>query len=108
MSRIRCNLCHISGAGYVHSEVGEGPGCLALRCAQPDCSAILGDEMVLKLVDQEDRQKFLKYARRSYVEDNRMVRRGNLACPMHCSMERLAAVSSHMWSSFCPPQNMVH
>lgn len=34
---------------------------------------MLGDEMVLQLVDGEDRQKFLKYARRSYVEDNRMV-----------------------------------
>jgi hypothetical protein len=29
--------------------------------------------MVLRLVDDADRDKFAKYARRSYVEDNRMV-----------------------------------
>ncbi|GAQ91019.1 hypothetical protein KFL_007140020 [Klebsormidium nitens] len=72
----RCGhlYCKDCWKGYVHSEVGEGPGCLTLRCAQPDCNAVLGDEMVLQLVDEEDRKKFLKYARRSYVEDNRMAK----------------------------------
>lgn len=63
----------MSYAGYIHTSVHDGPGCLTLRCPDPSCSAAVGEDMVLSLVSGEDRIKYTRYLLRSYVEDNRKV-----------------------------------
>lgn len=59
--------------GYMHTAINDGPGCLTLRCADPSCGATIGESMVLDLVSAEDREKYIRYLLRSYVEDNRKV-----------------------------------
>ena len=60
-------------AGYIHTSVNDGPGCLSLRCPVPSCGAAVDENMVLSLVSDEDRIKYTRYLLTSYVEDNRKV-----------------------------------
>jgi hypothetical protein len=60
--------------GYIHTAINDGPGCLSLRCADPPCEAIVGEDLVYDLVSEDDRRKYTHYLLRSYVEDNRKVR----------------------------------
>ena len=60
--------------GYIHTAINDGPGCLSLRCPSLDCNAAIGEELVLPLVSEEDRKKYMRYILRSYVEANRKVR----------------------------------
>uniref|UniRef100_A0A0E0H2I1 RBR-type E3 ubiquitin transferase n=1 Tax=Oryza nivara TaxID=4536 RepID=A0A0E0H2I1_ORYNI len=46
-------------------------GCLMLRCPDPSCTAAVGQDMINSLADDEDREKYGRYLRRSYIEDNR-------------------------------------
>lgn len=68
-----CMMTMIRCAGYIHTSVSDGPGCLTLRCPGPSCHAAVGEDMVLSLVSDEDRMKYNRYLLRSYVEDNRKV-----------------------------------
>ncbi|XP_057861855.1 probable E3 ubiquitin-protein ligase ARI8 isoform X2 [Cryptomeria japonica] len=73
MKAIACGhqFCDTCWAGYIHTSIGDGPGCLTLRCPDPSCVAAVGEDMVLSLVSDEDRIKYMRYLLRSYVEDNR-------------------------------------
>eukprot|EP00850_Spirogloea_muscicola_P007257 SM000036S13301 [mRNA] locus=s36:396602:401301:- [translate_table: standard] len=64
-------FCEACWQGYMHSAIGDGPGCLTLRCPDPSCGAAVGEDMVLSLVDAEHRAKYTRYLLRSYIEDNR-------------------------------------
>ncbi|KAL3678281.1 hypothetical protein R1sor_021237 [Riccia sorocarpa] len=64
-------FCEACWRGYIHTAVCDGPGCLTLRCADPACGSAIGENMVLELVNEEDRRKYIRYLLRSYVEDNR-------------------------------------
>lgn len=44
-----------------------------LRCPDPTCRAAVGLDMVDTMASPEDREKYARYLRRSYVEDNRKV-----------------------------------
>lgn len=44
-----------------------------LRCPDPTCRAAVGLDMVDTMASREDREKYARYLRRSYVEDNRKV-----------------------------------
>ncbi|CAM6037537.1 unnamed protein product [Sphagnum compactum] len=66
-----CNSCW---TGYIHTAINDGPGCLSLRCADPPCEAIVGEDLVYDLVSEDDRRKYSRYLLRSYVEDNRKVK----------------------------------
>lgn len=44
-----------------------------LRCPDPSCSAAIGQDMVIKLVSNDDKEKYNRYFLRSFVEDNRKV-----------------------------------
>jgi len=63
------HFCDTCWAGYIHTSINDGPGCLTLRC--PDCVAAVGEDMVFSLVSTEDRKKYMDYLLRSYVEGNR-------------------------------------
>lgn len=64
-------LCYI--VGYISTSINDGPGCLMLRCPDPSCAAAVGQDMVDSLASEEDREKYSRYIRRSYIEDNKMV-----------------------------------
>ncbi|XP_022720182.1 probable E3 ubiquitin-protein ligase ARI8 [Durio zibethinus] len=63
-----CNSCW---AGYISTAINYGPGCLILSCPDPPCAAAVGQDMINALASDEDREKYLRYFIRSYVEDNR-------------------------------------
>nr|CAB3484958.1 unnamed protein product [Digitaria exilis] len=41
------------------------------RCPDPSCAAAVGQDMINALADDEDKEKYGRYLRRSYIEDNR-------------------------------------
>ncbi|KAE9600394.1 hypothetical protein Lal_00045480 [Lupinus albus] len=57
--------------GYISTSINDGPGCLTLRCPDPICGAAVGQDMINLLVSDEDKEKYDRYLRRSYIEDNK-------------------------------------
>ncbi|XP_022992199.1 probable E3 ubiquitin-protein ligase ARI8 [Cucurbita maxima] len=64
-------FCANCWEGYITTSINDGPGCLALRCPDPSCSAVVDQDMINSLVSNEDRKKYARYLLRSYVEDNK-------------------------------------
>lgn len=44
-----------------------------LRCPDPSCVAVVGQDMITLLASDEDKEKYVRYFIRSYVEANRKV-----------------------------------
>jgi ariadne-1 len=44
-----------------------------LRCPDPSCAAAVGQDMINSLAADDDKEKYGRYLRRSYIEDNRKV-----------------------------------
>ena len=44
-----------------------------LRCPDPSCGAAVGQNMIDKLVSDDDKEKYSRYLLRSYIEDNKTV-----------------------------------
>ncbi|PWZ38753.1 putative E3 ubiquitin-protein ligase ARI8 [Zea mays] len=63
--------CFISFACYISTAISDGPGCLMLRCPDPSCAAAVGQDMINSLAADDDKEKYGRYLRRSYIEDNR-------------------------------------
>lgn len=59
--------------GYITTSINDGPGCLLLRCPDPSCRASVGQDMILKLASEEDKEKYARYFVRSYIEDKKKV-----------------------------------
>lgn len=59
--------------GYISTSINDGPGCLMLRCPDPNCGAAIGQDMIDLLASNEDKQKYDRYLLRSYIEDNKKV-----------------------------------
>ncbi|CAL5026708.1 unnamed protein product [Urochloa decumbens] len=64
-------FCSTCWRGYISTAINDGPGCLMLRCPDPSCAAAVGQDMINALADDEDKEKYGRYLRRSYIEDNR-------------------------------------
>ncbi|CAA7045543.1 unnamed protein product [Microthlaspi erraticum] len=61
-----CNTCW---TGYITAKVNDGAGCLMVKCPEPSCSAVVGQDMIYKFVSkEEDKEKYDRYLLRSYVE----------------------------------------
>ncbi|CAD6260435.1 unnamed protein product [Miscanthus lutarioriparius] len=73
MSAAACGhpFCGTCWRGYISTAISDGPGCLMLRCPDPSCAAAVGQDMINSLADDEDKEKYGRYLRRSYIEDNR-------------------------------------
>ncbi|XP_073003157.1 probable E3 ubiquitin-protein ligase ARI8 isoform X2 [Typha latifolia] len=73
MSAAACGhpFCGACWRGYIGTSVSDGPGCLLLRCPDPSCGAAVGQDMINLLATDEDKEKYTRYLRRSYIEDNR-------------------------------------
>ncbi|KAL9165060.1 hypothetical protein ABFS82_06G146600 [Erythranthe guttata] len=61
-------FCPDCWKSYVSSSIKDGPGCLSLRCPEPECKAMVGPEFVESLASEEDKDKYYRYLLRSYVE----------------------------------------
>lgn len=82
--------------------IGDGPGCLSLRCPTPECRAAVGDDMILRLAHPNQKLQFRKFLLRSYVDSSTNVK----WCPAPgCAF----AVVMDSWrtgpSSFAPRSN---
>ncbi|KAJ1276723.1 hypothetical protein BS78_05G236400 [Paspalum vaginatum] len=55
---------------YIGAAVGEGARCLSLRCLDPSCSAAVARELVDAAAGGADRERYARFALRSYVEDS--------------------------------------
>ncbi|CAN6268355.1 unnamed protein product [Urochloa humidicola] len=73
MSAAACGhpFCSTCWRGYISTAINDGPGCLMLRCPDPSCAAAVGQDMINALAVDEDKEKYGRYLRRSYIEDNR-------------------------------------
>lgn len=73
MSAAACGhpFCSACWGGYISTAINDGPGCLMLRCPDPSCAAAVGQDMINSLANEEDKEKYGRYLRRSYIEDNR-------------------------------------
>ncbi|CAH2059885.1 unnamed protein product [Thlaspi arvense] len=61
--------CKACWTGYMSSKIDDGPGCLLVNCPEPSCSAVVGQDMIDKVVSkEEDKEKYHRYFLRSYVE----------------------------------------
>ncbi|KAK4483388.1 hypothetical protein RD792_010574 [Penstemon davidsonii] len=67
-------FCDTCWRAYIGTSINDGPGCLMLRCPDPCCGAAIGQDMINKLVPDEDKEKYKRYLVRSYVEDSRKIK----------------------------------
>ncbi|CAN6826263.1 unnamed protein product [Brassica oleracea] len=64
-----CKNCWTS---YITEKINNGPGCLMIKCPEPSCSAVAGQNMIDKLITiEEDKEKYYRYFLRSYVKEGR-------------------------------------
>ncbi|KAF7081713.1 hypothetical protein CFC21_085626 [Triticum aestivum] len=66
-SHFYCDGCW---RGYVGAAVGDGPRCLSLRCPDPACSAAVVGGLVDAVAGAADRERYVRFALRSYVEES--------------------------------------
>lgn len=63
--------CVTCWKGYITAAINDGPGCLLLRCPEPSCRAVVGQDVIHELASEEEKEKFSRYFFRSYIEDKR-------------------------------------
>ncbi|KAK1381780.1 hypothetical protein POM88_019515 [Heracleum sosnowskyi] len=68
------SFCSVCLEIYVSRAIHDGPGCLLLRCPDPACHAVIGEDMVDFLVSDEDKKKYKEFLFRSYVENNKKIK----------------------------------
>ncbi|CAN6382024.1 unnamed protein product [Urochloa humidicola] len=66
-SHFYCDACW---RGYIRAAVADGPRCLSLRCPDPACPAAVVRELVDDVAAGGDRERYARFALRSYVEEN--------------------------------------
>ncbi|PRQ42738.1 putative aminoacyltransferase, E1 ubiquitin-activating enzyme [Rosa chinensis] len=73
-------FCGDCWTGYITKLINEeGPACLVLRCPEPDCSAVVGPDLVQNVMlatNQEDEcyKRYKHYLLRSYLEDRKLIK----------------------------------
>lgn len=63
--------CTTCWKGYITTSINDGPGSLLLKCPDPSCRGAVGQDMILKLASDEDKEKYSRYVVRSYIEDKK-------------------------------------
>lgn len=60
--------------GYISNSISEGSGCLSLRCPDPNCDAVVTQELVNLIVSDDDKLRYGVFCLGAYVEGNERVR----------------------------------
>ncbi|CAA7041657.1 unnamed protein product [Microthlaspi erraticum] len=71
IARVSCGhpYCKTCWTCYITSKINDGPVCLNVKCPEPSCPAVVGKDMVNKVISkEEDREKYERFFFRSYVE----------------------------------------
>ncbi|KAK9067022.1 hypothetical protein SSX86_014346 [Deinandra increscens subsp. villosa] len=68
------SFCKTCWSSYVCTSVNDGPGCLTLRCPDPDCDAAVGPDMISKLSSPNERKRYDLFSLRTYVESNKKIK----------------------------------
>ncbi|CAN0872837.1 Probable E3 ubiquitin-protein ligase ARI7 [Linum grandiflorum] len=79
-------FCSVCWRQYVKKSIDDGPMCLKLRCPEPSCGVAAGDDLISRIANPKGLKKYINFAFRSYVEDNR----GRKWCPApdcECAVE---------------------
>uniref|UniRef100_A0ACD5YG22 Uncharacterized protein n=1 Tax=Avena sativa TaxID=4498 RepID=A0ACD5YG22_AVESA len=66
--------CHECWEGYISTSINDGAGCLALRCPEPSCTAMVLEETINRLAKDEDKVKYKQLLLHSYIEDSRKIK----------------------------------
>jgi ariadne-1 len=72
-ARCRHRYCKDCWAGYVNVAIDGGPACLDLRCPDPKCIAVVPTAVVTEVASVPAREKYTRFAVRSFVEDNKQL-----------------------------------
>ncbi|XP_058181591.1 probable E3 ubiquitin-protein ligase ARI8 [Rhododendron vialii] len=92
-------FCDECWRAYMSTSINGGPGCLMLRCPEPSCGAAIGQDMIDRLVSEEDKERYAHYLLRSYIEDNPKTK----WCPgPGCEYAVEFVVGSENYDVFCP------
>ncbi|CAA7400457.1 unnamed protein product [Spirodela intermedia] len=63
-------FCISCWRGYIGTAINDGPGCLMLRCPNSKCTVAIGQDMIDEMATEEEKKKYARHLRRSYIEDN--------------------------------------
>ncbi|XP_074381189.1 putative E3 ubiquitin-protein ligase ARI8 isoform X2 [Apium graveolens] len=63
-----CSMCWIA---CIKTIISNDWGCLKLRCPLQSCGVAVGEDMINALATPEDKEKYRRYLRRSFIEDSR-------------------------------------
>ncbi|XP_047321608.1 probable E3 ubiquitin-protein ligase ARI8 [Impatiens glandulifera] len=63
-------FCRTCWKAYIKVSIGDGAGCLMLRCPYPTCIAVVDQDMINSLALKKDKKKYAQFLIRSYVEEN--------------------------------------
>ncbi|KFK31186.1 hypothetical protein AALP_AA6G079700 [Arabis alpina] len=44
--------------GYIAAKIDEGPGCLKVKCPEPSCSAAICQDLIDKVTNEKDKEKY--------------------------------------------------
>ncbi|CAI0558741.1 unnamed protein product [Linum tenue] len=63
-------FCRWCWRKYIKQCVVDGPRCLQLRCPEPSCKILVGDDLIDQIADEKVRKSYSNFALRSYVENS--------------------------------------
>jgi len=66
--------CHSCWLSYLEMKVREGAGCVYTTCMHHKCNELVKENMMKKFLSPELFQQYQKWVRRSFVEDNPLVK----------------------------------
>ncbi|EOA22098.1 hypothetical protein CARUB_v10002648mg [Capsella rubella] len=73
IERVSCGhpYCKTCWTGYITTKIEDGSRCLRIVCPEPSCPAAVGQELIDKVAEKEDKDKYDRYLLRSYVEEGK-------------------------------------
>ncbi|KAK9989329.1 hypothetical protein SO802_029568 [Lithocarpus litseifolius] len=64
-------FCRECWEKYVSVAIEDGVGCLTLRCPEHRCNAVVDRDSIDLFAKKEDKERYLQYLIRSYIESNK-------------------------------------
>ncbi|KAL9301339.1 putative E3 ubiquitin-protein ligase ARI11 [Arabidopsis thaliana] len=59
IARVSCGhpYCKTCWTGYITTKIEDGPGCLRVKCPEPSCYAVVGQDMIDEVTEKKDKDK---------------------------------------------------